>query len=142
MKNSSAIAYVTWNPILAYILDRSPYSHHEFMERHSQQNSYTDPTGGTNVKTGHITTDDLSKLLPSGVDATAYGSLGSRVVNQTYRVRNPANNRVSTCTVVDFGVSNLRGEWFEVEFDDESTSQITRNEMEEILAFNQHIHRE
>jgi hypothetical protein len=103
MKNSSAIAYVPWNPILASFLDRSPYSHHEFIERHSQQNSYTGPTGGTNVKIGHITTDDLSKLLPSDVDATARGSLGSRVVNQTYRVRNPVNNRVTMCTVVDFG---------------------------------------
>ena len=71
-------------------------------------------------------------------DATASDSLGSRVINQTYRVHNPVNNHVTTCTVVDFGVSHLRGEWFEVEFDDTSTSQITRNEMEDILVYNQH----
>ena len=89
-----------------------------------------------------MATNDLSKSLSSDGDSTARGSLGYRVINQTYRVRNPVNNRVTTCTVVDFGVSHLRGEWFEVEFDDAPTSQITRKEMEDILASNQDVHRE
>jgi hypothetical protein len=87
------------------------------VEHYLQPVVYTAPTGAK-----------LLKLL-SGEDAS--DALGPHVINQSYRLRLLDINQAATSTVVNFGISHYKGEWFKFQYED--TSQITREEMEEIL---------
>jgi hypothetical protein len=60
--------------------------------------------------------------------------LGPHLLDQTFRYLDQETDLVMEFTIQDCGTSHLRGEWFEVEYDDLTVLQITAGELKEMLA--------
>jgi hypothetical protein len=82
--------------------------------------------------------ESMDSRLPSHLErvfymeTTTHEDLGPNLMGQTIRFRDQTTGETMECTVQDCGTSKLRGDWFEVVFDDEEM-QITTEEMKEIL---------
>lgn len=56
------------------------------------------------------------------------------LIGTTIRTLNGQTGEIVGCTIQDYGTSELRGDWFEVVYDDERELRISRGEMDEMLA--------
>jgi hypothetical protein len=65
------------------------------------------------------------------------GSHGARntesLLDKPFHFRDPRTGKATECTLVDYGTSRMRGDWFEVVYEDGKESQISDKEMNEIL---------
>ncbi|KAM6495573.1 hypothetical protein JOM56_008279 [Amanita muscaria] len=60
--------------------------------------------------------------------------LGPHLIDKTVRYHDQETGKIMELTIQDCGTSHLKGEWFEVEYDDLTVLQITAGELKEILA--------
>lgn len=54
------------------------------------------------------------------------------LLGKTIRHRD-GNGEIASCTIHDFGTSRLKGDWYLVSYDDGGETEITANEMKDIL---------
>lgn len=78
-------------------------------------------------------------MFPSNGASTAVHEdhkleLGPHFINQTIRFRDPKTGKVVECKVQDCGTSHIKGDWFEVVYDDMKNSQVMARELKEMLA--------
>ncbi|KAM6495574.1 hypothetical protein JOM56_008280, partial [Amanita muscaria] len=79
-----------------------------------------------------LLSDILSAVSLSG--STTTREPGPHLIDKTVRYRDQETGKIMELTIQDCGTSHLKGEWFEVEYDDLTVLQITAGELEEILA--------
>ncbi|KAM6495575.1 hypothetical protein JOM56_008281 [Amanita muscaria] len=76
----------------------------------------------------------LSAIYPALAGSTTTRELGPHLIDQTVRYRDQGTGKIMELTIQDCGTSHLKGEWFEVMYDDLTVLQITARELKTILA--------
>ena len=76
----------------------------------------------------------LPVLYPTIVHNVEAGELGPQLINKTVECRDQETDEVVTFTIQDYGTSHVKGEWFEIMYEDLTVLQITTVELKEMLA--------
>jgi hypothetical protein len=60
--------------------------------------------------------------------------IGPDLIGTTFSFLDGESGKIMKCTILDYGTSELRGDWVEVDYDDRMDLRISPGEFEDMLA--------